>query len=213
MTVWSLWKSQNTKLWEAFDTTPASIVTRAKDTLNEWSLMQRSKLPLHEAEAYHNWSKSPAGMIKCNVDTAAFNNNAIMGYDMCFRDSTGLLLLGKSDYFHSSTTVLEAKTIGLLEAIKVAISNGMHVVLFERDCKSLLDAIFSTKVPLNEFGDLVSQCRSLLLNRPNFVVSHVWRQANRVAHCIARTSLSHPNPHIFNYVPTTLYLLIMNGMN
>jgi len=141
MTLWSLWKSRNTKLWEASDTSPASIVTRAKDTLNEWSCMQRAKLPLDEAEAYHSWSKPPAGMIKCNVDTAALNNDAIMGYGMCFRDSTGLLLLGKSDYFHSSATVLEAETIGLLEAIKVVISNGMHAVLFETDCKSLSDAI------------------------------------------------------------------------
>jgi len=136
-----------------------------------------------------------------------------MGYNMCFRDSTELLLLGKSDYFHSSTTVLEAKTIDLLEAIKVTISNGMHAVLFEIDCKSLSDVICFTKVPLNKFGDLVFQCRRLLLNRPDFVVSHVRRQVNRVAHCIARASLSHPSPHIFNYVPTTLYSLIMNEMN
>jgi hypothetical protein len=132
---------------------------------------------------------------------------------MCFRDSTGLLLLGKSNYFHSSATVIETETICLLEAIKVAISNGIHDVLFETDCKSLSDVICSTKVPLNKFGDLVFQCRSLLLNRPDFVVSHVRRQANRVAHCIARTSLSNPSPHIFNYVPTTLYSLIMNEMN
>jgi len=32
------------------------------------------------------------------------------------------------------------------EAIKVTISNGMHAVLFETDCKSLSDAICSTKV-------------------------------------------------------------------
>ena len=106
MTLWSLWKSRSTKLWKAYDTTPSSIVTRAKYTLNEWSCMQRAKLPLHEAEAFHNWSKPPTGMIKCNVDTAAFNNNTVLGNCMCFRDTKGLLLLGKSDYFHSSTTFL-----------------------------------------------------------------------------------------------------------
>jgi hypothetical protein len=167
--------------------------------------MQRAKLPLHEAEAYHNWRKPSAGMIKCNVDAAAFNNNVIIGYDMCFRDSTGLLLLGKSYYFHSLAIVLEAETKGLLEVIKVAISNGMYAVLFEIDCKSLPYAICSTKVPLNEFGDLVFQCRSLLFNIPNFIVSHVRRQANRVAHCIARASLSHPSP-IFSILYQLLYI-------
>jgi len=63
----------------------------------------------------------------------------------------------------------------------------MHIVLFEMDRKTL-----------NKFGDLVFQCRSLLLNRPGFVVSHVWWQANRVAHCLARASLSHPIASIFS---------------
>jgi len=30
-------------------------------------------------------------MIKCNVDGATFHNNSIMGYNMCFRDSLGLI--------------------------------------------------------------------------------------------------------------------------
>jgi len=33
MTLWSLWKRRNTKLWESIDTTPLAIVTRAHDVL------------------------------------------------------------------------------------------------------------------------------------------------------------------------------------
>ena len=39
--------------------------------------------------------------------------------------------LGKSDDSPSFATILEAETLGLLEALKVAFLNGMHVVLFE----------------------------------------------------------------------------------
>jgi len=42
MTLWSLWKSRNNKLWLASDTSPSSIVTLAKDTLNKWICMQRA---------------------------------------------------------------------------------------------------------------------------------------------------------------------------
>jgi len=49
-----------------------------------------------------------------------------MEYGMCFEDSTCLFLLGKLDYFAYSTTILEAESLGLPEAIKVAISNGMR---------------------------------------------------------------------------------------
>jgi len=135
----------------------------------------------------------------------------ILGFGMCFRDFKGTLLLGKSDFYLSSATILEAKSIGLLD-IKVAISNGMYVVLFETDSKILSDAINSNFTPSNEFGDLVIQCRSLLLDRPDFAVSYIRRQANRVAHSIARASLSNPSPHIFHYVMPTLYSLILNEM-
>lgn len=37
--------------------------------------------------------------------------------------------------FTPSPPVLEAQTIFSLEAIKVAISNEMHAILFEIDCK------------------------------------------------------------------------------
>jgi len=88
-------------------------------------------------------------------------------------------MLGKSDYYYSSTTILEAKTIGLLEAIKVAISNGMHAVWFETDCKAISDALVTTNIPQNEFGDLISQCKSLLINRTDFICSVAYTEASK----------------------------------
>jgi len=53
-------------------------IIRAKDTLNEGSCMQQAKAPIHNTNSEHAWIKPPVGMIKCNVDAAAFNNNLIM---------------------------------------------------------------------------------------------------------------------------------------
>jgi len=131
-------------------------------------------------------------VVKCNVDAATFNNNTIMGYGMCFRDSTGKLLIGMSGYSQISTTVLEAESTGLLETIKTTTSNGLQRVLFEIGSRSLVNALNTSNTPLNKFGDLVFQCKSLLLNNPDFVVPFVRRQANKVAHSIARAALSHP---------------------
>lgn len=164
--------------------------------------MQRAKLSMNNVDTSLTWSRPPEGTIKCNVDVASFNNNSIMGYGICFRNSSGVLILGKSGYYYSFTTVLEAETIGLLEAIKEAISTGMQAIRFETDCKSIPDALSVNNIPQNEFGDLISQCKSFLLNRADFVVSYVRRQANRVAHSIARASLCHLSPHIFNVVPS-----------
>jgi len=70
-------------------------------------------------------------MTKCNVDAATFHNNSTVGYGIWFRDHLGQLLIGKSDFLHSSTTVLEAEVVALLEYLKMVATNRMHVVLFE----------------------------------------------------------------------------------
>jgi len=85
MTLWSIRKHRNTKLWDATYTSPATIVARAKDTLNEWSSMQRTKAPVRNKDSGHTWTKPPLGMIKCNVDVASFNSNNIIGYDVFFK--------------------------------------------------------------------------------------------------------------------------------
>jgi len=36
--LWSIWKSRTTKLWDTTNTSPTTIVTRAKDTLNKRSV-------------------------------------------------------------------------------------------------------------------------------------------------------------------------------
>jgi len=85
--------------------------------------MQRAKAPTRNTNSENAWIKPLVGMIKYNVDATAFNNNYIMGHGMCFCDSMGVLLLGKSDFYYSSATVLKAESLGLLDAIKVAISH------------------------------------------------------------------------------------------
>lgn len=101
---------------------------------------------------------------------------------MCFRDSSGHLLYGKSSYVQSSTTVLEAETIALLSSLNVT---------------TLLEVVASPNVLTNEFNDPVSCCRCLLVSNPDFVVSFIKKQVTKIVCNITRASLSSTNLHIF----------------
>jgi hypothetical protein len=133
MILWSIWKSRNSKLWENSDTPPSTIVRRAKDSLHEWQVMQRAKQPSQGTHQEHKWLKPLPATMKCNVDCALFNNNTITGYGLCFRDSTGQLVLGMSNYAFFSSSPTEAEALGLLEAIKLAVEYGYQSVTFESD--------------------------------------------------------------------------------
>jgi len=80
--------------------------------------------------------------------------------------------------------------------------------IFESDCRLLIDTINSNSTP--RVWRFISRCKDLLLSRNNFIVSNVRRQANKVAHNIAKASLCHSNPHIFMtyYLVYTCYSLM-----
>jgi len=137
--------------------------------------MQRTKSLIHNSNNIHTCIKPLVYTIECNVDASSFNNNSIFGIVCVLETPTRFFLLDKSDYFHFFASILEAETMDLLEAFKVSILNGMHVVLFETNRKSLSNSLANTHTPLNKFDDLVSQCRYILLSRANFVMSYFLR--------------------------------------
>lgn len=71
----------------------------------------------------------------------------------------------------------------------MAISKTFHRVMFETDSGILVDLLNSTSPPINETGDLVSKRKTLLLSNSDYIVSFVMRQANKVAHGIARAHI------------------------
>ncbi|KEH37272.1 hypothetical protein MTR_2g436910 [Medicago truncatula] len=76
MTLWSLWKSRNLKLWEYIDTTPVpSYLVPVMFTA--------SRAECKRPDNIFSWRKPPNGVIKCNVDASIFNNNSMVVYMVC----------------------------------------------------------------------------------------------------------------------------------
>jgi len=161
MVLWSLWKNSNSKLWENSDSAPTFIVQSAKDSLNEWRYMQHHKNQGQQVHHTVQWTKPPPPFFKCNVDCALFNNNSTAGYGICIRNSTSQFIADMSNFSHYSLMPVEAKAWGLLEAIKFGVAKDMSSVIFESDCKVIVDIVNSSHFPQNELGDILSDCKDL----------------------------------------------------
>jgi hypothetical protein len=121
--------------------------------------MQRARQPGQGTYLEANWLKPLPPAMKCNVDCTLFNNNTITGYGICIRDSSGQLVLGMSDFASLSSSPPEAKRLGLLVAIKLAITRGFPSFMFVLDCKLVVDAVNSSQIAQNEVGDIISRCK------------------------------------------------------
>lgn len=62
-------------------------------------------------------------------------------------------------------------------------------MVFETDCKLVVNEIIRPRENLLEFGTIVAHFRQLLSSSPNFQVTFIRRQANLVAHVLARASI------------------------
>ena len=59
-------------------------------------------------------------------------------------------------------------------------------MVFETDCKVIVDAFHSHRIDQSELRCLVKDCKALFSLGANLTLHFIKRQANRVAHIVAR---------------------------
>ncbi|XP_058777319.1 uncharacterized protein LOC131651665 [Vicia villosa] len=106
-----------------------------------------------------------------------------------------------------------AGVLALKEAILSAIDLHLVNVIFECDSQVMTQAIRSDFNGFSEFSSIISAIRSLLLHFPNFEVKFVKRQANSVAHALAKAADSWTRRSFFNMSPPCIEHLLTSDMS
>jgi ribonuclease HI len=156
------------------------------------------------------WQQPAYGVMKCNVDASFFNANGATGWGWCLRDSRGHFKLAGTNIVNSPYSVMEGEALALIEAMEEMILRGQTFVTFESDSKLVVDAISSTQNGISEFSILISHIQSLLRLHNYFEVKYIKRQANMVAHTLARAAYSMSRRSIFDSIPCCIETLLNN---
>ncbi|KAK2426613.1 two-component response regulator ARR10 [Trifolium repens] len=134
------------------------------------------------------------------------------GIGICFRDSMGSFVQAHTMIFPFVVTPAECEATTMMHALKLALSNGFERVIFESECQQVVNVLHNDCLHANELGTLLSTCSSLLISNANYNIAYFRRQANRVAHNLARASLfqySHSVQHF--YPPGCISSIILNN--
>nr|ABN06177.1 Polynucleotidyl transferase, Ribonuclease H fold [Medicago truncatula] len=82
---------------------------------------------------------------------------------------------------------------------------------FETDSKLFADAFLSDRNDTSEFGCIISSCRSLFTALFfNSRVEFVRRQANEVAHALAKEATLLASPVVYFEIPNYIEIIIIN---
>jgi hypothetical protein len=106
--------------------------------------------------------------------------------------------------------ILEGESIALFEALKVLEQRGITDVICETDSKNVVDAIHHVRGGSSEFSYIMRHINNILSCNPNFKVKFIKRQANMVAHSLARAAISWGSRCTFETLPLCITTLLNN---
>jgi ribonuclease HI len=216
MTLWAVWWKRNQVCWQGKIPTTYEVNRRAREHYNEWikaRIVQQNNSSNSMAADSRVWTKPPSGMLKCNVDAACYNELNTYCITACVRDAQGRFVKAYTRWFEGKPEISEAEALGVLEALRWIQHEQMRDVQLETDCLQIIHALQSKSRNNTEFGIVINLCRSLLNLIPNCKVSHIRRQANRVAHSLAQATRLFASPQIFNHCPPCIETIIMNEIH
>lgn len=148
MIFWRLWKCRNSKLCGNKTTCVPSLLTTVRDSLHQWWIMRQRHHQCETQTSRDRWIKPPPGFLKCSVKSTLFSANRVMKIGLCFRDSEGKFVWGR--------------TVWSCGSLQLAHSQGLQQVIFVTDSKTVVNAINSPSCFTTELGDIVNQCKSIL---------------------------------------------------
>lgn len=145
-----------------------------------------------------HWTRPEKGWIKCNYDGSFVNASTLVQTGWIIRDERGIYLgSGQAKGFNNSTA-LESEFQALLIAMQNCWVKGYSRVIFEGDCKSLVDLL--NKKTLN-FG-MYNWVREVSYWKNRFEgVQFKWvkRNNNQPADILAKHPLRDELSSVFHY--------------
>jgi ribonuclease HI len=168
---------------------------------------------VQQASARNLWCRPVAGKVKCNIDASFPPGSNRVGIGICIRDDQGVFILAKTEWFTPKCEVHLGEALGFLSALNWVHELNLGPVEFELDSKRVVDSFHSSNQDFTEFGVILNQCKLMFSNfYSNSSVEFVRRQANEVAHNLAKAATLSASFQILVDVPNCIEHLLINEM-
>jgi ribonuclease HI len=159
------------------------------------------------------WQHPQQGRLKCNIDASFSESLNRTGIGVCIRDAAGTFVLAKTLHFSPKCSVPLGEAMGLYYAVQWLRDMSFDSIDFALDSKIVTDAFHHQRPDISEFGQVMYASRRLFSSAfTNSRVEFNRRQANEVAHVLARVALFSASPTIYIDVPHCIEHIIINEM-
>ncbi|XP_074324401.1 uncharacterized protein LOC141661315 [Apium graveolens] len=218
ITLGGIWYWRNCKVWKDKYLNPSIVMANCFKVFKEWkdaraNVVNRAGNTRANGNASKKWEPPLPGELKVNVDASFIAGSESFTVGMVARDCKGLFIEGNSITLTCPTTVVEAECIGVREALSWVMTFQNKKIKVESDSLLTIRAIQGKRCNLMEIGHVIESCRSMLQHLPLVSINYVRKQANRVAHSLARITCSVNCFTVFSSPPNHLVETILNDFS
>ncbi|KAL5721431.1 hypothetical protein ACHQM5_005080 [Ranunculus cassubicifolius] len=147
------------------------------------------------------WQTPDPGWTKLNFDGSFREKTGVASIGGAFRNHKAEFLLGYSEQI-GRTTCTVAELSALYRGLEIVLENGWENVWVEGDPKTLVEIIVNRrKVRCQHAHRLVRDINLIMPELNNCILTHIYREGNKVADMLARMAHDSKHPRMWRQDP------------
>jgi len=136
------------------------------------------------------WSPPANDVLKLNVDGTIFHKQCAVSVNLVLRDSKGEVLLAVSKKELVMTDSYGVELLAILRGMQFCLPMGIYELQIECDSLLVVQGIQAPTGFSSLMGHMLQDVKQLMQRVPKCSIQHVFRDANVVAHKLARLALN-----------------------
>ncbi|CAN1179696.1 Putative ribonuclease H protein At1g65750 [Linum perenne] len=144
-------------------------------------------MKVRESGSLISWTKPPFGWVKLNIDGSYVEETDSMAIGGVIRDAEGNWVTGYTNYLGRGSA-LQAELVALRDGLSLSWVLGFRKIQVESDCLDVVEIVAATDIQDHPQAVLGTAIKELLSRSWSCTLSHVFREANKVADLLARSS-------------------------
>lgn len=177
-------------MWEGKQLTPQIVMDLSAKMISDWQKAQHQEIRdtggQGQEKMVRKWQAPQIGWYKVNVDASIHEGSSSFKVGMIMRNNKGEFIAGANRCIEGNVSVLEAETTGVYEALQWIEAMEVQNVVVETDSLTVANGLRKQTRYYSEVGIVLDGCHEILRRRLDVRIQHVRRQANSVAHHIAK---------------------------
>jgi ribonuclease HI len=206
-----LWLRRNACVFGREVSAPNQVVQSAQAMMASYkvAIAGESRLSKTSDGIVKRWMAPEQGLFKLNWDAALGSSPTRMGVGAVLRDGQGRARVAMATIFPNVSDPTLAEAMALWKAVNLCLDLGYKRVIFEGDALHVVQSM-NQEQPWGQYAQLLDDVRTALQGFLFHGVQYASREANKVAHALAKLVVSHSVDHVWiDECPSSIYQLVL----